>query len=193
MTKLNNHQKLLLGFFRAGILGFGGGVACLPLLKREAVDNFNWMTDDEFSEVVAISNTLPGPINTKMAGYIGYKVAGVSGATVAVSATVLPSVLLLVFLLGILTTYRTHPVVAGMTNAIVPVVGVMLGLMAWQFLKSASKEWKWAIIALNVIIVYVLIAILGWHPAIVVIAMILLALFKPTPKQNLEKGGEDRG
>ena len=178
------YKHLILGFFRAGILGFGGGVACLPLIQKEAVDKYHWMTNDEFSEVVAISNTLPGPINTKMAGYIGYRVAGISGAIVAVFATVLPSVVLLILLLETLANYREHSVVAGMTNAIIPVVGVLLGIMAWQFLKSASKDWQWGIILFNVIVVYILIAIFNLHPAIVVATMIAFALFKPTKKNS---------
>ena len=168
-----------MGFLRAGILGFGGGVACLPLIQREVVDKYGWLNTDEFGEVVAISNTLPGPINTKMAGYIGYRVAGVIGAIIAVSATILPSVIMLILLLETLANFRDHPIVAGMTNAIVPVVGVMLGLMAWQFLSSAAKDMKWLVILINVVLVYLLIELLNLHPALVVGAMILLALFKP--------------
>lgn len=173
-----------MGFLRAGVLGFGGGVVCLPLIQREVVDKYGWLTNDEFGEIVAISNTLPGPINTKVAGYIGYRVAGVIGAIIAVSATILPSVIMLIILLETLSNFREHRVVAGMTSAIVPVVGVMLALMSCQFLESAVKEMKWLVTFANVAIVAVLVVIFDLHPAIVVGVVIAFALFKPDRKSN---------
>jgi len=175
-----------MGFLRAGVLGFGGGVVCLPLMQREAVDTYGWLTNDEFSEIVAITNTLPGPINTKVAGYIGYRVGGVIGAFIAVVASVLPSAIALVILLETLANFRDHPVVSGMTNAIVPVVGVMIALMSWQFLDSAAKEMRWSVVLMNVLIVAILIVALDLHPAIVVGVMIAIALFKPERKDTKE-------
>ena len=169
-----------MGFLRAGVMGFGGGAVCLPLIQKEAVDKYSWFTNDEFSELVAISNTLPGPINTKMAGYIGYRVAGLMGAIIAICATILPSAILLIILLETLSAFRQHPVVAGMRNAIQPVIAVMLGLMSWQFLASAAKKIKWVTVFANVVIVTVLIVVVGLHPAIIVTAVIAFALFKPT-------------
>lgn len=181
---MRKYREIAVGFLRAGVLGFGGGAVCLPLIQKEAVDKYGWLTHDEFGEIVAISNTLPGPINTKMAGYIGYRMAGVVGAMLAVSATILPSVVMLIILLETLSNFRAHPVVAGMTSAIVPVVGVMLALMSWQFLVSAAKEMKWLVVWLNVALVAVSIVVFNVHPAIVVGLMIAFALFKPGPKST---------
>jgi len=178
------YKDLFMGFLRAGILGFGGGMACLPLIKREAVDKYGWVDDEEFSDIVAISNTLPGPINTKMAGYIGYRGAGVLGAIIAVCATILPSAMLLILLLETLTRFREHPVVAGMLQAIIPVVGVMLGLMAWQFIKDASKNMKWLVLGLQILTVALLVFYLSVHPAIVVACLILIALVMPVKKEG---------
>jgi len=180
----------MMGFLRAGILGFGGGMACLPLIQREVVDKYEWINENEFGEIVAISNTLPGPINTKMAGYIGYRVAGTLGAIIAVCATILPSVILLILLLETLSTFREHPVVAGMLQAIVPVVGVMLALMAWQFLSAAAKEMKWLIVLIQVVIVALLVVVLNIHPAVVVGGLIILALSYPSKKVKSDDGSD---
>jgi len=180
-----------MAFLRAGVLGFGGGAVCLPLIQREAVNTYGWITDDEFGELVAISNTLPGPINTKLAGYIGYRVAGVVGATIAVCATIVPSVVMLVFLLEVLANVREHPIVAGMTGAIVPVVGMMMALMTWQILTSAAKEIKGVLVGVNVAVVAFLIAMFDLHPAIIVASTIVFALLKPEPKQKTLKEGVD--
>ena len=73
---MKKQLDIFIAFFRSGILGFGGGPASIPLVHKEVVGNFGWMTDDEFADVLSIGNTLPGPIATKMAGYIGYRVGG---------------------------------------------------------------------------------------------------------------------
>ena len=176
---MKKYKDITTAFLRAGILGFGGGQVCLPLIQREVVDKYKWLDNDEFGEIVAISNTLPGPLNTKMAGYVGYRIAGTLGAIIAVGSTVLPSVIVLIILLETLAGFRNNPIVAGMTQAIIPVIGVMLGLMAWQFLQSAAKEMKWLIALAHVAIVTILIAFLNIHPAIVIGSLIALALLKP--------------
>ena len=188
---MKKYKDIAMGFSRAGILGFGGGMACLPLIQREAVDKYGWIDEDEFGEVVAISNTLPGPINTKMAGYIGYRVAGILGAIIAVCATILPSVILLIILLETLSNFRDYPIVAGMTQAIIPVVGVMLALMGWQFLSSAAKEMRWLVTLVQIVIVAGLVVFLNVHPAIVVGGSIALALFLPDKKLKADNEGSD--
>lgn len=173
-----------MGFLRAGILGFGGGMACLPLIRREVVDKYGWFDEQEFTEIVAISNTLPGPINTKMAGYIGYRVSGIVGSFIAVCATILPSVIALILLLETLTRFREYSIVAGMIQATVPVVGVMLGLMAWQFLSGAAKDLKWFLVLGQAIIVAILVVVLNVHPAIVIVVLIAIALLMPTKRSD---------
>ncbi|MBU5195311.1 chromate transporter, partial [Vibrio cholerae] len=91
-----------LAFFRVGILGYGGGPSSIPLVKKEVVDKYKWMTDDEFSDVLALGNALPGPIATKMAGYIGWQVKGVFGMINAIIASVVPTILLMIVLLTFL-------------------------------------------------------------------------------------------
>jgi len=182
---MKKYFDLIIAFTRAGILGFGGGVACLPLIKREVVDNYKWLKDEnEFAEIVGISNTLPGPINTKMAGYVGYKVAGILGAIIAVCSTILPSVIALILLLETLTRFRQYRVVIGMLQAIVPVVGVMLGIMAWQFISSAAKDLTWIKTFVQVGVVFILVGTFNLHPAIVIAILILLAFIMPVKNKK---------
>ena len=177
-----------MGFLRVGIFGFGGGMACLPLIKREVVDKYGWLDEQEFTEIVTISNTLPGPINAKMAGYVGYRVSGVVGSVIAVCAEILPSVIALIVLLETLTRFRESPIVAGMIQATVPVVGVMLGLMAWKFLSGAAKDLKWLLVLGQASIVVILVLILNVHPAIVIAILIAIALLMPVKKNDESEG-----
>ena len=90
---------IFLAFFIPGIVGYGGGPASIPLIEHEVVSRYGWMTTSEFSEVLALGNALPGPIATKMAGYIGFEIGGVFGAVVAILSTVAPSLFLMIVLL----------------------------------------------------------------------------------------------
>ena len=71
------YLQIFFAFFIPGILGYGGGPASIPLIEHEVVDQYEWMTTSEFSEVLALGNALPGPIAPKMAGYIGYDIGGI--------------------------------------------------------------------------------------------------------------------
>lgn len=171
------YSEIFLAFFRVGILGFGGGPACLPLVQREVVDKYQGLTKEEFGDVVAIANSLPGPINTKLAGYIGHRHGGILGCLLALTGTVLPSVLMLIILLGALANFSEIAWVQGMVRAIVPVITVMLGVMAWQFLQGAAKGMTWGVSLFLVILTATLVQLLSVHPALIIFLLLLWALF----------------
>src|SRR5690625_5932000 len=95
-------KDLFIAFFRAGMLGYGGGLSAIPLMHREVVTIYKWMDEEEFSDILALANTLPGPINTKLSGYIGYRVGGIGGLVISIIATVVPTALLMILLLTVL-------------------------------------------------------------------------------------------
>lgn len=182
------HWHLFLAFFKVGILGYGGGPSSIPLVHKEVVDTYKWMDNDEFADVLALGNTLPGPIATKMAGYIGYRVAGVLGMINAIAATIVPTIILMIILLTSLTSFKDQPWVAGMTKAVVPVVGVMLAVLTWQFLDGAKKGLGWLKVAILGVISLVLLEGFGIHPGIIIAILLLAALLKKD-KQEVKEGG----
>lgn len=99
------------------------------------------MSDDEFGETLAIANALPGPIATKMAAYLGYKLKGVKGALLSVLVHILPSCIAMIALLSAVNYLSGSKVVAGMIAAVSPVIAVMLGMMAYEFAQKRSKDW----------------------------------------------------
>ena len=133
------YWQLFLAFFIPGILGYGGGPSSIPLIENEVVGRYGWLTVHEFSEVLALGNALPGPIATKMAGYIGYQVAGVPGAAVALFATIAPSMILMIALLGLLLKFKHSPKVKRMTLLVRPAIAVLLGIMTINFFASSIE------------------------------------------------------
>lgn len=173
------HLHIFLAFFRVGILGYGGGPSSIPLVHKEVVDKYKWMDTDEFGDVLALGNALPGPIATKMAGYIGYRVGGVLGMLNALIATILPTIILMILLLTVLNSYKDQPWVKGMATAVVPVVMVMLATLTWDFVKKSGTSqlgWIWAsvMIAVGVVLLY----FLNIHPAIIILILLVAALVK---------------
>jgi chromate transporter len=103
------HRDIGLAFFRVGMLGFGGGPSSIPLVHQEVVKKYEWMTDEEFGDTLALANTLPGPIGTKMAGYIGYRLAGIWGCLNALFVSVFPTIFLMIVFLGLFKHIKTFP------------------------------------------------------------------------------------
>ena len=167
-------------FFRIGLFGFGGGPTMIPLVHAEVVNRYHWMSDDEFSNVLAIGNTLPGPIATKMAGYIGYKVAGYTGMFLAVIAVSVPLVIVMIAGLSLLNQYRDMPWVSGMANGVIPVVSWMLAKLTWDFFAKGYKSLGIATACIMSVVAFVLIHLAGIHPGIIIAAILIAALFKPT-------------
>ncbi|WP_282172858.1 chromate transporter [Cytobacillus firmus] len=167
------YVQIFLAFFIPGILGYGGGPASIPLVENEVVDHYGWLTTNEFSEMLAMGNALPGPIATKMAGYIGYEQGGILGAIVGVFATVAPSLILMIALLGLLMKYKESPRVKRMTTYIRPVIAVLLGIMTYDFFFSAYEGagiWQTLFIGL---VSFFLMERLKVHPAYVIAGALL--------------------
>ncbi|WP_182199680.1 chromate transporter [Paraliobacillus salinarum] len=179
-----NQWHLCLAFFRVGILGYGGGPSSIPLVQKEVVSKYKWMDNEEFGNILALANALPGPIATKMAGYIGYRVAGVLGMLTAVLATIVPTIFLMVILLTFLTSASDARWVNGMTEAVVPVVGVMLAVLTYDFLKKAKADLGWFWMIVLAIVSLVVTAFLGIHPAIMIVGLFIVAIFKPDSKKQ---------
>ncbi|WP_059171929.1 chromate transporter [Bacillus sp. FJAT-27445] len=176
---------LFMAFFRVGMLGYGGGPSSIPLVQKEVVARYKWMDSEEFGDVLALANALPGPIATKLAGYIGYRVAGYAGMLIAVLATIVPTIILMILLLAGLNAFKDQPWVRGAASAVVPVVAVMLLTMTWDFIKKSlgsSLGTVWTIILL--VGSFVLLEALDVHPAIIIFTLLLGALLKKDKKEE---------
>ncbi|RKL66131.1 chromate transporter [Salipaludibacillus neizhouensis] len=185
-----NQSNIFMAFFRVGILGYGGGPASIPLIQKEAVDIYKWMDEEEFSDTLAIGNTLPGPIATKLAGYIGYRVGGILGMINAIVASVIPTVILMIILLTSLASFREYEWVQGMTKGVLPVVAVMLGVLTWGFIEKSKNDLGWLKAIFLIIISIVLIELAGIHPAIIIGLLIIIVLVNPFSRSLSKEAGE---
>lgn len=122
------YLQLFYTFFKIGLFGFGGGYAMLSLIQGEVVTRYGWLTAQEFTDIVAISQMTPGPIGINSATYVGYQATGsVWGSVIATSAVVLPSFILMLTISKFFLKYRHHQIVESIFTGLRPAV---VGLLA---------------------------------------------------------------
>jgi chromate transporter len=167
------YWHLFLAFLIPGIVGYGGGPASIPLIEIEVVERYEWLTVEEFAELLALGNALPGPIATKMAGYVGYEMGGFFGAFIALFATVAPSLIAMVCLLGLLYKFKDSPKVKRMTKLIRPTIAVLLAVLAYQFFFSSWESSGVYHTIFLVVVSFFLLEKVKVHPAYVIAGSLL--------------------
>ena len=172
---------------KVGTFGFGGGQASVPLIEEEVVFRHNWLTEEMFINYVAIGNSLPGPIATKLGILIGYDQAGYLGAFASLLGILLPSTILALFLVSFFLKHQDSTILRGMQDAVKPVVAVLIigvGISMLRYPMSdaitleTTKNW----LMLGLFVVSALLVALNiyadWfhvHPAYIVLGSLLSA------------------
>lgn len=132
------YLQLFYTFFKIGLFGFGGGYAMLSMIQGEVVTNYEWLTSQEFTDIVAISQMTPGPIGINAATYVGFTSTGsVWGSFIATFAVVLPSFILMLTISKFFLKYQKHPVVESIFGGLRPAV---VGLLASAALVLMNVE-----------------------------------------------------
>ena len=120
---MNNKRKLselLFTFMRIGLFTFGGGYAMISLIDSECVEKKKWPTHDELMNITIIAESTPGPIAINCATYVGYRQAGLSGATLATIGVVLPSFLVILLIVALLNDLLKNQIVQSVLAGIRP-------------------------------------------------------------------------
>ncbi len=122
-------------FFLTGLFAVGGGLATLPFLTEMSIAHPEWFTQEMLVNMVAVSESTPGPIGVNMATYVGYTVAGIPGAILATLSLVLPSIIVILIIARVLKTYRDSPLVNSVFGKLRPVVTGLIAAAAYGLLK----------------------------------------------------------
>lgn len=123
-------------FFKIGLFSIGGGMATLPFLM-DLTDKYDWFTASELTNMVAISESTPGPVGINMATYAGYNAAGVPGAIVATLALTAPALIIIVVIAKFLENFSENKNVKAAFYGIRPAVAALIGYAVWELLKIA--------------------------------------------------------
>lgn len=161
------YWDIFKAFLGPGNLTFGGGPSAIPLMQQEVVNNYQWLTAQEFTDSLALGNSLPGPIATKMSALIGYKVGGWLGAFVGLISTVAPTALAIIFLLSLYSTFKDAKWMKGMMTAVRPVVVVMIAQSAYKLIPTSITGISTIVITVLAVIG---LEVLKLHPVILILA-----------------------
>ncbi len=123
-------------FFKIGLFSIGGGMATLPFLM-DLTDKYDWFTISELTNMVAISESTPGPVGINMATYAGYNAAGVAGAIVATLALTAPAWIIIILIAKFLENFSENKHVKAAFYGIRPAVAALIGYAVWELLKIA--------------------------------------------------------
>ena len=116
---------LFLGFLKVGCFTFGGAYGAIPLI-RDVVTSYGWLSDEQLTHMIAVSESTPGPIMVNMATYVGSSQAGFLGALLATLAVVLPSFFIILLVTGILKHFWNQPLFQAVLRGLKPcVVGIV--------------------------------------------------------------------
>lgn len=118
---------LFFEFFKTGLFSIGGGLATIPFLY-EMMERYHWFTESDLLNMIAISESTPGPVGVNMATYVGYHVTdnNVFGAVWATFALVLPSVIVICAIAKVLQAYRKNPYVQDMFYGLRPATAALI-------------------------------------------------------------------
>ena len=143
--------ELFLTFAKIGVMTFGGGMAMLPMLQREIVENKHWADEDELADYYAIGQCTPGIIAVNTATFIGNKLAGISGGLTATAGIVFTSLVIIMTLASIIAMYSHLPVVENAFAGIQVAVCVLIFNSVVKLSKSSVVDRLTALIFILVL------------------------------------------
>ena len=140
MKKIKSLFELFFIMFKIGIFTFGGGYAMIGILEHEFVEKRKWVEKNEFTDLVAIAESTPGPISINCSTYIGYKTNKILGAIIATLAMCLPSFIIIYLISLFFNNFLEIEIIAKAFSGIRIAVIFLILSAGLKFLKSKIKK-----------------------------------------------------
>lgn len=148
--------QLFVTFFKIGLFTFGGGWAMISIIKREIVDKHQWLENEDFLDLLAVAQSLPGILAVNISVAVGDKLKGRTGSIFSAAGTILPSFLIILAIAIFLTpeAINGNPVLVKIFKGIRPAVVALIIAPVLTSAKSAKIDWKtfWIPIAVALLI-----------------------------------------
>ena len=132
------YLDLLIGFLKVGCFSFGGAYAAIPLI-REVVLSYGWVSEEMLTDMIAVSESTPGPIMVNLATYVGTTRAGIPGAVIATLASILPAFLIILLIMAVMKRAIGNKYVQAVMRGLQAcVIGVITGVGCYMLYKNAA-------------------------------------------------------
>ncbi|PKM49056.1 MAG: chromate transporter [Firmicutes bacterium HGW-Firmicutes-7] len=180
--------KLFVEFFSLGIFSYGGGLAILVLLQEKAIE-LRWLTQAQFADIVAISQSTPGPIAINLATFVGYTQGSILGSFIASIAVILPGTIISIIVAKFMDKFNEKPVVKAILKGLRAIV---IGMIATAILNIAYvsivnidaylvTRYFWDLVELKSLIVFSILIFLSIkfkkHPIYYIVPAGIIGLF----------------
>lgn len=166
--------SMYAAFFRIGLFTFGGGYAMLPMMEREAVEKYHWVTHEEVLDLFSMSQCTPGVIAVNAATFIGAKQRGFIGALCTTLGVITPSIIIITLIAALFGNYSDIPAVAHAFSGIRIVVAALIFGTVIKMFKDTVKSRAQLFVC---IFAFIAVAFFGVSPVIVIFASGLYGFF----------------
>ena len=139
-NKLSTILQLFITFFKVGILTFGGGYAMIPIIQKEVVEKRKWLPESDILDILAISESTPGPIAVNSATYVGFKVAGFWGSFFATLGLAIPSFAIILAISFFYEKFMTWHIVAAAFKGLKVGVIILLSMAVLKLRKGVKTD-----------------------------------------------------
>lgn len=131
---MDNRLLLILEFFKTGLFAIGGGPATIPFLMDMA-EKYPWFSMAELSDMIAVSESTPGPVGINMATYAGFKTLGLFGGIVSTLALTVPSIVIILIIARFLENFQENKYVKAVFSGIKPAVTALIAVAVMSIFK----------------------------------------------------------
>ena len=178
---------LFFEFFKTGLFAVGGGMATLPFLYDMGARHPDWFSAAQLADMIAVSESTPGPIGVNMATYVGFETAGVAGAAIATLGLITPSVIVILIVARVLKQFRENPYVDAAFYGLRPcsigliaaagMLVVKVALFRWDYVGPNEDWWRfffnWKALVLAAVLLVLTRAVKATrklHPVVFILA-----------------------
>lgn len=156
-------------FFKIGLFTIGGGYAMIPLIQAEVVEKRQWITKEDFMDLLAIAQSAPGVFAVNISIFIGYRLRGWRGSVTCALGTVLPSVIIILLIALFFQRFKENPVVENVFKGIRPAVIALILTPTIRLAQSAGLgRGNWWVPVVTALLIW----LLGVSPVWIILAAI---------------------
>ena len=165
--------ELFIVFFKLGAFTIGGGIAMLPLLQNTLIEEKKWFTREEFVDIVAVCQSLPGVVAVNMATYVGYKKKGLIGSIISTLGVIIPSFIIITIIATFISSLGDNGIMMGAMAGLRAAALGMVAVALIQLFPAAIKS-KWALLA--AVLAFALITVLHINTAYVILLFAVIGV-----------------
>ena len=183
MNRKNVLWKLFVSTLYLSAFTFGGGYVIVTLMKQKFVDELHWIEEDEMLDLIAIAQSAPGAIAINGAIVVGYKLAGLLGAIVAIVATIIPPFAIITVISYFYELFRDNFVVSKLLSGMQAGVGAVIASVVWDMGGGVVKQ-KSAVSDFIMVAAFLAACIFRVNVVYIILACIALGVLRTVPAKN---------